>query len=286
MGRIQPHLLVALCGAGCIPELPEFADPCAEWAETGLFRLKLDVDGRKAPYVWVPPGAGPRDVVVVLHGGGQSARSFSEATQHLRLAEQRGFVAVFPSGRGWPVRGWNVDEVQSSWSSDDVAYLDALVDEVRSRTCGDRVLGTGFSQGGMMAHRWACAGGQVDAIVPAAGPLLSDPDVCAGEPMPVRHYHGRVDPSVPVQGGAGALGWVFPSAEETMAAWRERNLCEGEGVDVVGERTTCTSWSCAAPTELCLIDDWGHAWPGGARGEGLDVDATVDGYEFFVDSAG
>jgi poly(3-hydroxybutyrate) depolymerase len=74
----------------------------------------------------------------------------------------------------------------------------------------------------------------------------------------------------------------YTSVDETMARWRERNQCDDADptVTVTGD-TTCTAWSCAAPTELCLIEAFAHQWPGGIHSAETDANATGALFEFF-----
>ena len=134
-----------------------------------------------------------------------------------------------------------------------------------------------------MVHRWGCEGTQVDAIAPVSGTLMVD--TCQGPPVPVRHYHGTDDPVVPGDGspGKGIHDIVYTSVDDTMAAWRERNLCSDDDpkITITGD-TTCTQWICAAPTEQCWIEGWGHRWPGGPNRSQTDANATLAIWEWFA----
>lgn len=274
---------VVLLASGCINQLPDLDDPCAPWEDPGLYRYPMErPDSRnRRPYIYVPASEGPRDLVVLLHGGAMSGPKMDEATNFRKGADEFGFVLVYPNGLGWPFKDWNAGPVFED-GTDDVAFLDALVREISPRVCGRDVLGTGFSNGAAMVHRWGCEGTQVDAIAPVAGTLMVD--ACDGDPLPVRHYHGTDDPVVPGDGtaGTGVRGVVYTSVEDTMAAWRERNQCSDEDpvITITGD-TTCTQWICQSPTEQCWIEGWGHRWPGGVNGSQTDANATLAIWEWF-----
>jgi len=77
-------------------------------------------------------------LVVALHGGSLSGEYFAERTQWIRLAEERGFIIVFPTGSiasGIAPR-WNTSRDPSMW--DDTAFVKALTQEVISRLPVDR----------------------------------------------------------------------------------------------------------------------------------------------------
>ncbi|MEQ1564370.1 MAG: hypothetical protein ABMA64_01945 [Myxococcota bacterium] len=283
-GRRTPScaVLAWLAAAGCLSDLPDLSDPCAPWPDPGMFRVSIDEpnEPNRRPYVYVPGTEGPREVVVLLHGGGMSGPKIAEVTGYQTKAEQEGFVLVYPNGLGWPIRHWNAGP--GFGDTDDVKFLDDLLAEILPKVCGDRVLATGFSNGAMMAHRWACeTEGFVDVVGVSSGPLLLDQ--CDGPPMPMRHYHGVLDPIVPIEGGEGH-GEVYPGVEEMAAVWRKRNLCaDGEPEFREDGDTTCASWDCAAPTEVCLIDGWRHMWPGGIHAAETEADATDALWDFFLE---
>ena len=281
-------VVVAGLGMGCgLPELPDVAQPCGEWPEPGTYKFTVEVDGRtRKAEVYVPPTAGPRDLVVALHGGSSNADSFRAVTRLDQHALRENFVAVFPQGRKallW--RAWNagyccgnLDEQHRD--ANDVAFLDKLVKELTPRVCGDRVLAVGFSNGGMMANRWGCEGSEPDAIVAAAGPLLRS--ACEGEPRPFRQYHGLADRNVPFAGGEGKTGLTnFPPAIQGFESWKERNGCVDEDPEVFTfGPMTCERYPCKASTEQCTIQGWSHAWPGGRNAARLGSDATTDMLDF------
>lgn len=287
MTRLLPFLSLT----ACITELPELANPCAPWEAPGIYDLSVDVDGKKRhAFVYVPPdSAGPRDLVIALHGAGSDGRTTAEVSRYIALAKEEGFVAAFPDGTdpllGRP--GWNAGDCCLSADEehrdiDDVAYLDALVKELERLTCSDRVMVTGFSNGGMMTHRWACSSDAVDVAVPIAGtPLV---DACKGDPIPMRHYHGTADPIVPSQGGGRG---DFPPLDDAIGVWLERNGCQDvpPEVETFGI-LTCERYVCEAPTEVCMLADWKHQWPGGVlTSQTGGIDATKQSWDFFLEFA-
>lgn len=275
--------------AGCIPDLPNPENPCAPYPETGLFKHTVSQEGGgdRVAYVWVPEGAGPRPVVVMLHGAGGNHRRIADTTQWIRQANQHGMVVVFPNGRGI-VRAWNAGGCcgfsgEERNAVEDVAFLDALTEQVSQRTCGAEVLASGYSAGGMMVHRWGCESDVPDAVMPVAGPLMVD--TCEGEPKPIRHYHGTEDPTVPIEGGPSRRNTMdYRSAEESLAIWRVRNECSDAEPTVFEDGdVVCQQWDCAARTELCEVVGWDHRWPGGVNRQAGEHDATREGSAWFRD---
>lgn len=279
MGTVSLLLL-----AGCLPELPDLADPCGPWPdESKLYRIDVETDKTRKPYVYVPSkDPGPRDIVVLLHGAGASGPKFEEVSQFEALADKKGFVLVYPNGLGWPVRIWNAGP-NFGTDTNDLLFLDTLTREVSDKVCGRRIFAVGFSNGAMMAHLWGCQGNfPPDAIAVASGPLMVT-DCDTAKPTAVRHYHGTDDTIVPMLGGEGTSGKgiLFPSVFDMMETWLDVNACtDEEPVMTENGDTECAAWSCAVPTELCLIHGWPHLWPGGVRSSGTDADITLASWEF------
>lgn len=275
MKRLGSVAIVVSALLGCeaastLPPLPVVEDPCAEWTAPGLYQLPLGDDWSRQPIVYVPAGVGPRDAVVMLHGAGGTAERMIDLTTWLEKSEADNLVAIFPNGTGVSEGyTWNAGTC-CGWAErygvPDVAFLDAIHTVAEKRLCLDRVLAAGHSNGSMMVHRWGCEGDNPPtAIVGSSGPLLLD--TCEGDPIPVQHWHGTADPRVPYAGGVGPEGESFPAVEDAMALWRKRNGCgDSPGAISVNGDTTCYTWTCTAPTRLCAVEGWGHAWPGRLAG--------------------
>jgi poly(3-hydroxybutyrate) depolymerase len=281
--------LVATLLVGCITDLPEVAEPCGTWPEPGTYEIQIDMpDKKRKALVEIGPSTGPRDLVVALHGGGQNPKEFAENTQFgdLVASGEEPLVIVYPQSRkAYFWRVWNAGPCCGNVDEEhrdalDVEFLDALVQELERRTCTDRTIAAGFSNGGMMAMRWACESDVPDAVISAAGPLLTG--VCKGEPKPMRAYHGTADTTVPIDGGTSIRGSVYPPAREGWDLWRERNQCGDEVGEsfVFGAMTCVRQADCLAPTEVCVIDGWGHFWPGGRNAGRLESNATRETVEF------
>lgn len=244
----------------------------------------------------------PVAVVVVFHGGGGKKEGALRLTCPegdeqddgclVALADREGFAVVAPDGTPNLLnqRTWNAGGGEDGWRCvsgrackdgvDDLAYVDALLDEVRAAVAVDdaRVYATGLSNGGAMSHRMACDRADVfAAVAPVAGAnQFAAAQGCApSRPVPVLHTHGTEDPCWEWGGGTGAClqddGDTYVSVDASMDGWAERNGCAGDAVatdlpDTVDDGTTTIrhAWpGCAADVELLEVVGGGHTWPGG-----------------------
>ncbi|MCU1693567.1 MAG: putative lipoprotein [Frankiales bacterium] len=212
--------IVAPARAGFAPS--DVAPPVAALPAVGLpaFTGRVDsgVDGR--PFVLhVPKGLlGPAPLLLVLHAYSQSARTMRPYTRFEELADRAGFVVAFPDGRSGSWDAGGCCGVARDERVDDVAYLDGVLAATRARALVDpqRIALTGFSNGGMMALRYACERADVVASVAVvAGTLVAPCTPSAG--VDVLDLHGSADRTVPVDGGRNeSLSAEFPAVRRAL----------------------------------------------------------------------
>jgi polyhydroxybutyrate depolymerase len=265
-----------------------------EWADREyILRLPPSYDGETA----IP-------VVFGFHGGGGEKEGFvrtgcldgDEAAENClsALADREGFALVLPDGVDSPgvrKRSWNAGGGSGGWrcvggeacatASDDVAYVDALLAEVKRavRVDDTRIFATGMSNGAAMSHRLACERAEVFAAIAAvagSNQALGAPGCMPSQPIPVLHIHGTEDRCWGYDGmireplcDDGTEG-LFVDVDASMAGWRERNGCTGTTSEALpdaemdGTRVTrIRGTGCAADTEHIQIEGGGHTWPAG-----------------------
>jgi polyhydroxybutyrate depolymerase len=237
----------------------------------------IGVAGIERSYVYeIPPNLKrPAPLLIALHGGGGQGRGMAALSKFADLADEKGFIAVFPDGLD---RQWNDDRGGIS-DADDVAFLGALIERFISRHGADarRVYAAGISNGGMMSFRLAC---DLPKKIAAIGAVAANlPQALAercgtGPPLPVMMINGADDPLVPWAGGEvkGGRGAILP-APATAALFAARIGKPLETVEpmpgfAINDPTKVKRhrWK-AGTAEVVLyeIEGGGHAWPGGAQ---------------------
>ena len=205
-------------------------------------RRHISVAGLDRSYL-VQPAAGTRGpgrlpVVVLLHGGSQSAEDAWRETSLPTLGAREGFLVVAPEAldRHWnDVRGASISGSPAS-TVDDVRFLKAVIAEVIAQDHGDpsAVFMVGSSHGGFMTMRFACDAGE--ALRAAASLLSTMPDALARNcksprPLPWLAVNGTEDPAVPFRGQVdgtvrrGETQAALRSADETFRFWADRAGC-------------------------------------------------------------
>jgi polyhydroxybutyrate depolymerase len=257
----------------------------------------LTLDGGSRTYnLHIPPGldlSKPAPLVFAFHGGGQSAAAF-EGFAHIQpKADASGFILVEPEGTialpglsPGTLDVWNAGNccelaAELNTDVDDVGFVRAMIEAIAQQVCIDpkRIFATGFSNGGMLAHRLACELSNKIAAIAAVSGGMGNMDLDKTPPVmlfpcnpdrqvPVLHIHGTQDACYPFDGGWGPLSLVtFESAPSTVQDWAARNGCSSSPPSTVLSHgaATCELYPCphAGEVELCTIDGGGHYWPGG-----------------------
>ena len=216
----------------------------------------------------------PAGLVINLHGAGATGGAQASATNYNAVADQHGFVVVYPDGIDYSWADGRGASVPDRQGVDDVGFLVALADRLTHDygIAPGRVFATGLSAGAFMVTRLACQRADVvAAIAPVAGSLGSAVPCAPSRPVSVFATHGAADPIVPFNGG-GMVGRGGPSdivAPPAMAGrWRDLDHCPAAPVEdaVTAEVHRFTASGCADGTEVVFVrvNGGGHEWFGGA----------------------
>jgi polyhydroxybutyrate depolymerase len=265
------------------------------WPERGNVasarRRHLSVAGLDRSYLVQPApgarGAGRLPVVMLLHGGTQSAEDIWRETSLPTLGAREGFLVVAPEAldRHWnDVRGSSIAGGPAS-TVDDVRFLKAVIAEVIAQDHGDpsAVFMVGSSHGGFMTMRFACDAGET---LRAAASLISTmPDALARNcksprPLPWLAINGTDDPAIPFAGQVdgtvrrGETQAALRSADDTFRFWADRAGCAApstrqaltdQGLDDRhrwAERVVRTSCVGGQVSQQVVLHGSGHVIPG------------------------
>lgn len=184
-------------------------------------------------------GMTPVPLVIDWHPLGGSGMSQKGSSGFQALADQNGFIVVWPNGID---NAWNIGPCCTrSRDVDDLGFAKAIVNELTSTACIDtkRVYSTGFSMGGGMSHFLACNAADIfAAVTPSAFDLLEpDEEPCnPTRPVNVLSFRGTNDSLVPYDGGESnppngcCPPITFLGAEGTLERWKTLNGCTGSAM--------------------------------------------------------
>lgn len=295
-----PRMIAAHDAAGRFP-----AKGDASSAQT----RKLVAGGLQRSYLLqVPSGArGPLPIVLLLHGGTETAENVWEQTslptlglaEHFIVAAPQGMNKHWNDGRGSTLAG------DDASTADDVAFLRALIAELVLRNGGDAraVFVIGASNGGFMAMYYACQAGdtlRAGANVISTLPVAVARGCRSTKALPWLAMNGMRDPIIPFAGQAeGALVRGKPqpallSADASFQFWANRAGCGARAqVTRISDSVEKRVRSCAggSTSQQYVFEEAGHVWPGLAitrplianwlGGTNLDVDTGQTAWAFF-----
>jgi polyhydroxybutyrate depolymerase len=255
---------------------------------------------RRTYLLYVPKSynaAVPTPLVISIHGYAEWPAHQMEISHWNQLADENGFIVVYPSGTQfplrWRIRGTPGDDVELM---KDVNFISALIDKLSAKYNIDpmRIYANGLSNGGGMSFVLSCKlSERIAAFGSVSGAyLLPWNAFISSRPVPAIIFHGTADPIVPFQGGPSASFNVpFPAIPEWVEALAKHYGCESapETLLSMGAVSGIQYTHCAADVVFYTINGGGHSWPGGTPipkwivgTTTKDIDATRIMWNFFV----
>jgi polyhydroxybutyrate depolymerase len=233
--------------------------------------VHLTYDGVARYYLVTRPAGSSKAVlplVVVLHGRDVSP-SFEEQRINFRAVAGPS-VLVYPAGYG---ESWNAGACCAAARAaaiDDVGFLTLVVHQVLATLPAPSarlVYLAGYSNGGKMAYRLACADPGVFRAVAIYGatPVSS---CSTAPPVSLMVMASTGDPELTIGPGGSPQrvdGFVEPTVDAEVAAYRTADGCHSQGSVAKAGLLTTTTWSCAhgRTVALSLYTGGSHGWPAG-----------------------
>ncbi len=145
----------------------------------------------------LPATAEGRPAMIVLHGVKDTPEHFESVAGFRAYADRDGDLVAYPEGVRQSFNAGLCCGDASAYGVDDVAFLSDVVSDLKARGAG-RIAVVGFSNGGMMAYRLACARPDLVDTVGVMSGTLEIPH-CNG-PIRALALHGLKDTAVPFTG--------------------------------------------------------------------------------------
>jgi polyhydroxybutyrate depolymerase len=245
--------------------------------------------------------AKPTPLVISLHAGATWAAHQMNLSHWNRLADEHGFIVVYPSGTPELFNVVRIWQTTPEGVVKDVQFISALIDrlEVEYNIDRARIYANGMSMGGGMAFALSCTLSDRIAAIGMVAAAQSLPSSWCRDtrPVPMITFHGTADALVPYDGGPlgdpfNPVKPVYPAVRDFVANWATRNRCAVSPVKstVAPDVTRLEYPDCAesAPVVLYTILGGGHSWPGGkpppewrVGPTNNSIDATGEMWAFF-----
>jgi len=255
-----------------------------------------DITYNRTYEYYIPSSYDGSEAVPLLfsfHGLGSNGDDQRDLTRFDELAEQEGFIAVFPyatvldpedypEAQLPPLPGaeiqWNLGagSLQYYAGIDDVGFASDMVNwfETNYNIDAGRIYSTGMSDGALFSYLLAFdLTGTFAAIAPVCAPMPLGFGNLTATPITVIEMHGTADPILSYYGYGGSGGNVTYSVDQTIAYWCGIDGITGEPVETAWGPTSRDStvvhryvYSGGMDgTEVILfkVEGGGHTWPGG-----------------------
>jgi len=206
-------------------------------------------------------------LVLNFHGHGSNAMQQERRSGMSLLADQQGFMVVYPQGVVGPdgQTGWDTG-LSARPRVNDILFVSDLLTHLQSVLCINplRIYATGFSNGGGMTNVLACTeASRLAAFAPVSGSYPPYPGGCHPlRPVPLLELHGTADRVVPYNGSESRQ---LPSILAWLQGWAARDGCTvGPTVFYAQGNVTALVWThCQGNATVVSfrIQGEGHRWP-------------------------
>jgi polyhydroxybutyrate depolymerase len=224
------------------------ADPSA-----GTYHVEVEV-GERSYDIYAPPGSDLRPLapaVLAFHGMPGSPDTISRESELATLADEMGFLAVFPRGED---QRWEPEA-----GGRDVDYVEALIGDLVDSWGADpdRIYVTGFSNGADMAIVSALSLPDlisgVAPVTPSGTGSVAEVIDDVAAPVPVVAFIGESD-------SRASLGL------DMLEAWRSGVGCDEADPGEPPAGVTTLAFTCGGePFRVHVVADQGHVWFGSAE---------------------
>jgi len=214
------------------------------------------------------------------------------------LANQYGFIVVYPAGRGVLFGGLGPGPNVWPGEPEDVKFVSDLIDKLQLEynIDADRIYANGMSNGGDMAVVLSCQlSDRIAAVSSVAGAYPQSEEVCVNsKPVPIVIFHGTADKLAPYNGGNSPIApFPFANVQQWTARLGQRNSCVGNPTEsrIAPSVRRIAYTNCAENADVVLytMEGGGHTWPGGKHiaewvfGRTIDeINATTVTWDFFM----
>ncbi len=213
----------------------------------------------------------PTGLVISIHPAATWPAKQAEISGWNALAEEKGFIVVYPAGTGAFFGGYS--RGASVWEGDapSVRFISDLIDKLERDYSVDRrrIYVDGMSNGGGMTFLLSCQMSErIAAVGIVSGELMQWPAKCGnGRAVATMVFHGTADKFAPYLGGKSPITpRPFPNIPAWTAQLAARNHCDEKPqlvrLSAHVEREVYTN--CTADVVFYTIAGGGHTWPGGS----------------------
>ena len=215
--------------------------------EYGVNEYQVTFQGLERDFiVYIPESydhQNPSPILFVFHGFGGSNDFIMSNSGFNIISEQENFIVVYPKGSDfWGVPHWNVGGWTNSSTTDDVSFVNFLIDLIsyEYNTDQNRLYATGMSNGGFFSFLLACQMSDKFAAIASVTGSMTPETFLNCDPqkeVPILQIHGTEDPLVTYDGGINTGNFLNQDwslgIEEVLDYWVQTNYCSPNPTSVL-----------------------------------------------------
>ncbi len=202
-------------------------------------------------------------VLLNFHGSGMTAIEHMLYTNTNKLAEDKGFIVVYPQGIN---NDWNVGfEQDYDRGSKDVEFINLLIEKLAKNYPIDttKVYAIGLSRGGFFVQRLVSEiPEQIAGFASIGAPMPTEVKNRTSSTTPIKalYVHGTADKIVNKNGKKDA----YLSHDESIEYWKKRNKVKGnpiiKTIDTEDDGSSVELIDYGT-LKAVTIENGGHTWP-------------------------
>jgi polyhydroxybutyrate depolymerase len=242
--------------------------------------VSVEVDSVDREYrIYVPQSRQNDEQMPVLfafHGGGGRGYAFPQQEGFEQLAEENGFVVVYPLSEhyGSNEGEWQLNSTQQT--QQDINFIQSIIDDLSAQYSIDhrKLYATGYSLGSMFTYELACQmSDQFAAMASFAGTMPVNPDSCnVDRPVPILHLHGVDDDIISYDHQWDWKNWsqvgTMHDIPGLISFWQNEYSCQDETQTQTRSGTHFVYDQCdgGSRVEHYRLNQGGHFWPEDVNG--------------------
>lgn len=279
-------LILSFCMVGCSKDYRASAIKIEDITQEEDNLFSCSYDGVAHEFILeLPEDTQGAPLVILLHGYGNTAKSFRSSIHFEEKANPLGYAVVYVTGAANPgdatsAVGWNSG--MSAEGNDDVGFLTALAEYLQKEYSlnEERTYAVGFSNGAFMTHRLAMeASDTFTAVVSVAGMMPEEIWINRNESNDVGVFQitGEKDDVVPKNSDGSAKYSKAPAIEDVMDYWVKANGLEATESSEIGKGSVFTKYAKEGKDKQVwnlFIKDGRHSWPD-EKITGIDINALI-----------